>query len=118
MLKNQELYYYRIMNDKEFIATLDNIDKKLEKDQASMIADDIGTLMTGFESMQKELKDRNDRIKQLESDKEKLISSNSNLLKRIAVTPDDGEEQQEKATPSLANFNFKDAFDEKGNFKK
>ena len=106
------------MNDKEFIETLNNIDKKLEKDQAGMIADDIGTLMTGFDSLKKELKERDNKIKQLESDKEKLILSNSNLLKRVAVTPDDGEEQQENNTPSLANFNFKDAFDEKGNFKK
>ena len=107
------------MNDKEFLEITSSIEKKLG-DQSAIIADDLGKAITGFETMKKELKDRDAKIKELTQDKEKLVSANSNLLRQIPVTSDDGDSEPDDSykTPSYDNFDFKDCFDEKGNFKK
>lgn len=107
------------MNDKEFLDITSSIEKKLG-DQSAIIADDLGKAITGFETMKKELKDRDTRIKELTEDKEKLVKANSNLLSQIPVTGDDGDSEPDDTnkTPSYDNFDFKDCFDEKGNFKK
>lgn len=106
------------MNDKEFSDITKSIEDKLEKDKSAIIADDLGRMMTGFETMQQQLKDRDKRIKELENDKEKLVLANGNLLKQIPVTRDDGDSNDCDDKPSYENFDFKDAFDENGNFKK
>lgn len=106
------------MNDKEFTEITKSIEEKLEKDKSAIIADDLGRMMTGFETMQKTLKDKDERIKELEKDKEKLVLANGNLLKQIPVTRDDGDSNDNEDKPSYENFDFKDALDENGNFKK
>ena len=107
------------MNDKEFSDITKSIEDKLDKDKSAIIADDLGRMMTGFETMQQQLKDRDKRIKELESDKEKLVLANGNLLKQIPVTKDDGDSNDcDDNMPSYDNFDFKAALDDKGNFKK
>lgn len=107
------------MNDKEFSDITKSIEDKLDKDKSAIIADDLGRMMTGFETMQQQLKDRDKRIKELENDKEKLVLANGNLLKQIPVTRDDGDSNDnEDNKPSYENFDFKAALDDKGNFKK
>ena len=49
------------MNDKEFLEITSSIEKKLG-DQSAIIADDLGKAITGFETMKKELKDRDAKI--------------------------------------------------------
>lgn len=106
------------MNDKEFTEITKSIEDKLE-DKSAMIADDLGRMMTGFETMQQTLKDKDSRIKELEKDKEKLVLANGNLLKQIPVTKDDGDSNDDEDNkPSYENFDFKAALDDKGNFKK
>ena len=62
----------------------------------------------------------NEQIKTLKDQKEKLIETNGNLLQQISV----GEEMSFSATPKKAeekeapSLSFRDAFDEKGNFKR
>lgn len=107
------------MNDKEFSDITKSIEDKLDKDKSAIIADDLGRMMTGFETMQQQLKDRDKRIKELENDKEKLVLANGNLLKQIPVTKDDGDSNDDEDNmPSYENFDFKAALDDKGNFKK
>lgn len=93
----------------------ESIDEKLG-DNSAMIADDIGTILTGFESMNATIKSRDEEIAQLKADKEKLVLANGNLLKQIPVSSNDDIEEDEEVTKKP--FNFRDAFDEKGNFKK
>lgn len=93
----------------------ESIDEKLG-DNSAMIADDIGTILTGFESMNATIKSRDEEISQLKADKEKLVLANGNLLKQIPVSSNDDIEENEEVTKKP--FNFRDAFDEKGNFKK
>ena len=107
------------MNDKEFVDITTSIEKKLGKDNSAMIADDLGRAMTGFETMKKDIADRDARIKELERDKEKLVLANGNLLKQIPVTTDDGgSDDQGETEPSEKVIDFKDCLDEFGNFKK
>lgn len=107
------------MNDKEFTEITKSIESKLEKEGSAIIADDLGRMMTGFETMQQTLKEKENRIKELEKDKEKLVLANGNLLKQIPVTRDDGDSNDnEDKMPSYENFDFKAALDDKGNFKK
>ncbi len=109
--------YNEIMDDKEFLEITTSIEDKLGKDNAAMIADDLGKAITGFETLNKTIQDRDEEIKRLKADKEKLVLANGNLLKQIPVSSED-EEPEEDKKPSLSNFNFKDAFDEHGNFKR
>lgn len=102
------------MNGNELKKLTESIDAKLG-DNSAMIADDIGTILTGFENMDSTIKKRDEEIAQLKKDKEKLVLANGNLLKQIPVFKEDETEDEEVAKKP---FNFRDAFDEKGNFKK
>jgi len=106
------------MNDKEFTEITKSIEKKLDKDKSAIIADDLGQMMVGFENMQNTLKEREARIKELEKDKEKLVLANGNLVKQISVTINDDDSNNDSNESSNKPFDFKDAFDENGNFKK
>lgn len=103
------------MNGNDLKKLTESIDAKLG-DNSAMIADDIGTILTGFESMNATIKSREDEIAQLKADKEKLVLANGNLLKQIPV--DSGSNEEDEEDVAKKPFNFRDAFDEKGNFKK
>lgn len=103
------------MDGKKLREITSSIDKKLGEDKSAIIADDIGTIMTGFETMSNEIAERDKTIEQLKEDNKKLVASNGNLLRQITVTSNEDEEEKEVTTK---DFNFRDAFDEKGNFKK
>lgn len=93
----------------------ESMSEKLGEEQSAMIADDIGLIMTGFEDMNNQISERDKRIKELEEDKAKLVASNGNLLRQIPVMKEEADEEKDVAKKP---FNFKDAFDAKGNFKK
>lgn len=93
----------------------ESMSEKLGEEQSAMIADDMGLIMTGFEDMNNQISERDKRIKELEEDKAKLVASNGNLLRQIPVMKEEAEEEKDVAKKP---FNFKDAFDAKGNFKK
>lgn len=102
------------MNGEELRKLTDSMSSKLGEDKSAMIADDVGLIMTGFEKMSAQIEERDKRIKELEEDKSKLVASNGNLLRQIPIYKEDEEEKEVAKKP----FNFRDAFDEKGNFKK
>lgn len=93
----------------------ESMSEKLGEEQSAMIADDMGLIMTGFEDMNNQISERDKRIKELEEDKAKLVASNGNLLRQIPVMKEESDEEKDVAKKP---FNFKDAFDAKGNFKK
>lgn len=104
------------MDGKQLREITNSIDKKLGEDKSAIIADDIGTIMTGFETMSNEIAERDKTIAQLKEDNKKLVASNGNLLRQVTVTRIDDDEEEKSVTKK--EFNFRDAFDEKGNFKK
>lgn len=95
-----------------------SMESKLGEDNSALIADDFASLITFNTEREKTLKSREDEITKLKRDKETLISANGNLLQQIS------RESEEVLKPKVIEkedkkpFNFRDMFDEKGNFKK
>ena len=104
------------MDGKDLQKLTESIDKKLGSENSAIIADDIGTIMTGFETMDSQIKAKDEEIALLKKDKEKLVLANGNLLKQIPVSFNEADDDEEEVAKKP--FNFRDAFDEKGNFKK
>ena len=104
------------MTDEELLKITDSMQEKLG-DNAGVIADDIGLLITGNSNSQKALVAKDEEIKRLTSTNEKLVLANGNLLKQIPVEkslPPERDSEVEKPT----KINFADAFDAHGNFKR
>lgn len=104
------------MTDEELLKITDSMQEKLG-DNAGVIADDIGLLITGNANSQKALVAKDEEIKRLTSTNEKLVLANGNLLKQIPVEkslPVDKDSEVEKPT----KINLADAFDAHGNFKR
>lgn len=95
-----------------------SIDKKLGKENSSLIADDMASLITFNAEREKTLNERNDEIEKLKKDKETLIQANGNLLQQVNQASEDILKPQVKEKEEKKPFNFRDMFDEKGNLKK
>ncbi len=108
------------MLEKEFEKITKSIQDKLGKENTSLIADDLGKLITDNATMNKDLRGRDERISKLEQDKEALITTNGNLLQQVAMGDEGGlinkNEQKEDEPPKP--FDYRSVFDEKGNFKR
>ena len=108
------------MLEKEFEKITKSIQDKLGNENTSLIADDLGKLITDNATMNKDLKQRDERISKLEKDKEALITTNGNLLQQVAMGDEGGlinkNEQKEDEPPKP--FDYRSVFDEKGNFKR
>lgn len=100
------------MSDDELIKITDQIQEKLGADNAAVIADDLGLLITANAATQKALLDKDNTIRELTDTKERLIAANGNLLKQVPVVEKKVEDDKPKQSINLA-----DAFDARGNFK-
>ena len=93
----------------------DSIATKLGEENASIIADDIGKLITANTQTIETINSLNARVSTLEETNQKLVAANGSLLQQIpavADTPKVEETVEEKKT-----FNFHSVFDKNGNFK-
>ena len=108
------------MTEKEFEKITKSIQDKLGKENTSLIADDLGKLITDNATMNKDLKGRDERISKLEQDKEALITSNGNLLQQVAMGDESGliNKNEPKKEEPKKPFDYRSVFDEKGNFKR
>ena len=108
------------MIEKEFEKITKSIQDKLGKENTSLIADDLGKLITDNATMNKDLRTRDERISKLEQDKEALITSNGNLLQQVAMGDDSSliNKNEPKEDESPKPFDYRSVFDEKGNFKR
>lgn len=108
------------MNEKDFEKVTKSIQDKLGKENTSLIADDLGKLITDNSTMNKDLKQRDERIAQLQQDKEALITTNGNLLQQVVMGDEQSlinkPEEKPKEEPKKP-FDYRSVFDEKGNFK-
>lgn len=96
-----------------------SIQKKLGKDSSSKIADDIASIITIESNYKKQGEAYKEEIQTLKNDKEMLIQANGNLLQQVSMGTEEDlnpkkKEEEEKKKP----FDFRSAFDEKGNFIK
>ena len=92
--------------------------KKLGKENASLIADDFASLISYDSARTKDLNDRDEEIKKLKEDKEMLINANGNLLQQISVEKEEILKPKKEEQENKKHFDFRSAFDEKGNFIK
>ena len=95
-----------------------NINDKLGKENAGIIADDMASLITYNTKINKDIKSRDDEITKLKKDKEMLIEANGNLLQQISSESDEILKPKIKKEEEAKSFNFYDMYDEKGNFKR
>lgn len=108
------------MIEKEFEKITKSIQDKLGKENTSLIADDLGKLITDNATMNKDLRGRDEKISKLEQDKEALITSNGNLLQQVKMG-DEGSlsnKNEPKDDEPPKPFDYRSVFDEKGNFKR
>ena len=92
-----------------------SITTKLGEENASIIADDIGKLITANTQTIETIDSLEKRISSLEETNQKLVAANGSLLKQIPAVA----ESEIKEAPEVEKkaFNFHSVFDKNGNFK-
>lgn len=96
------------MNIEEYTS---RIQEKLGKEESGKIADDIASLLSYDNKLQKDIKSRDEEITKLKRDKDMLIEANGNLLQQIPVGR---EEEPKKEAEEPKKFDFKTIFDKNG----
>lgn len=105
------------MNEDLLKGITDSITSKLGEESASIIADDIGKLITANKETIDNIDSLNKKVSSLEETNQKLIAANGSLLQQIPAVADVEKRQSEEVTEEKKTFNFKDAFDKSGYFK-
>lgn len=105
------------MDDNKLIEITDKIADTLGKEAFATISDSIGELITGNTQNLNAIKERDEKITKLEDKNEKLVAANGALLQKVPVGFEAVENKKEKEAPQ-PKISLKDAFDEKGNFRK
>lgn len=96
-----------------------SMEEKLGKENVSLIADDMASLISYNSEREKTLQDKDAQIKKLQSDKEMLITANGNLLQQVNAASEEVLKPKIKEEPEEKKpFNFRSVFDSKGNFKR
>jgi hypothetical protein len=95
----------------------DSITSKLGEENSSIIADDIGKLMTANTQTIETINSLNEKINTLNETNQKLVAANGSLLQQIPAVADYEKRQDEEVTEKKA-FNFRSVFDKNGNFRK
>ena len=99
--------------------TIKEMQKKLGKENAGLIADDFASIISYDSARSKDIAGKDAEIKKLKEDKEMLINANGNLLQQISAQSEDILKPKEKDKEEKPKkFDFRAVFDEKGNFKR
>ena len=107
------------MNEKTLSSIVDTIQEKLGKEEAGKISDSLADILVIEEANEKLIKDKDNSINKLKSDKDMLIEANGNLLLHVPQAKeedsffDEGSKKEENKP-----FDFRSVFDEKGHFKR
>ena len=94
---------------------IDSITDKLGEENAGIIADDIGKLITTNTQTIETINSLNAKVNNLEETNQKLVAANGSLLQQIPTVADT--QKVEETVEEKKTFNFKDAFDKSGYFK-
>lgn len=104
------------MTDEDITGFNDRVTEKLGKEQASIIADDIGILITKHTEDVKTREQQAIKIRELEALNEKLANANNTLLRQIPMGSEPEPQKNSKTENDLSTFSLRDAFDESGRF--
>lgn len=109
------------MKTDEHNKLINGIKEKLGEEETSKIADDLALLISDNTQVNNELKNKDNEISKLQTDKENLIKVNGNLLQQVTDGKEEDvfninneKEKENKKEP----FSFKAQFDENGEFIK
>lgn len=109
------------MKNEDLKKWIDNVNKKLGKENAGKIADDLGILITDTDKINKDNDKKDKTIESLQNDKEMLLTTNASLLQQIGEIdePEDNNHnnKNENEKGKIKEFDFRTAFDQYGNFK-
>ena len=107
------------MKNEDLTKWVEGVNKKLGKEAAGKIADDLGKLITDTATENKATDKREKEIETLKNDKEMLLATNANLLQQIGEIdePEDDIHNAKKPEEQKKPFDFRTAFDENGEFK-
>lgn len=93
-----------------------SISEKLGDENAGIIADDIGKLITANTQTIETINSLEKQISSLKETNEKLVLANGSLLQQIPAVADYEKHQAPEEEEKKA-FNFRAVFDKNGNFK-
>lgn len=105
------------MDDDKILELTSKIEETLGKDNFATISDTIGELLTGNSENMKAIADRDAEIDKLKDRNDKLVAANGALLQKVPMGYEAADNKKEKEAPQT-KISLKDAFDEKGNFRK
>ena len=105
------------MTNEEFQNQMKDIQDKIGEENSALIMDNIGLLITDNLNMNDSLKQKDTEIANQKARNESLLQVNGNLLQQVSVAEEPKKRQEPKEEPKKV-FDFRDAFDEYGNFKK
>lgn len=103
------------MDEDKILELTGKIEETLGKENAAMISDTLGEILTGNSENMKAIAERDAKIKSLQDRNEKLVSANGALLQKIPMEKAEDKASSEK-TEAPKKINLKDAFDKNGNF--
>mgnify|MGYP003290380377 CR=1 FL=1 len=106
------------MNSEELNTFLDSIKEKLGEETSALISDDLGNIITKNTEAINTLQNKDKEITRLSSLNEKLVSANGSLLQQVSMGVEQNTRVVKDDDPPKKSFNFRDAFDEKGRFKR
>lgn len=106
------------MTEEELNTISNNIKEKIGEEAFATISDDMGKIITGRETMAKDIKDRDDEITGLKDKNQKLVDANASLFKQIPKSSDDKvKDSEESEGGRYKDIPLSSAFDKSGNFK-
>lgn len=107
------------MLEKDFQNEIDKIKTAVGDEIVGKIADTLGILISDNSNMNSELNKKDDTIKNLQADKDRLIQTNGNLLLQVTAGKEEDiintNEKKEKEEEKKY-IDFRTAFDEKRKF--
>jgi len=107
------------MKNTEFQDKMNAIQEKIGEDASGLILDEVGVLVTDNLNMNKSIEEKDEQIRTLKERNEKLLQVNGNLLQQVSMAEEPLNNVSKETTPTKKEaFDFRNAFDEYGNFKK
>lgn len=95
-----------------------SMESKLDETNKGLMADDFANLIQYSYDTDNTIKSKDEEISKINSDKEKLLIANGNLLQKVSMTTEEAiKPRKEEPKEEAKDFNFASLFDKNGNWK-
>lgn len=106
-----------VMTEEELNTISNSIKEKIGDENFATISDDMGKIITGRSTMEKEISERDSTITGLKEKNQQLVDANASLFKQIPTSSSNTPSKNEDDELPLSKTSLRDAFDKNGNFK-